>query len=114
MVNGDLVQLDYLSTPLLSHFYIGHKPSHIFINLGPEMSFLLNESGTSEFGAVERKSVFGLCGGLGYNKAFKKSKIGIEYRYHFAVTSNNKTEGTQAERRNTWMGISLLYSFGLK
>ena len=78
------------------------------------MSFLLNESGTSEFGAVERKSVFGLCGGLGYNKAFKKSKIGIEYRYHFAVTSNNKTEGTQAERRNTWMGISLLYSFGLK
>ena len=114
MVNGDEVKLDYISIPLLSHFYIGHKPSHIFINLGPEMSFLINESGSSEFGPVERKSVFGLCGGLGYNKAFKKSKIGIEYRYHFTVMSNNKTEGTEAERRNSWMGVSLFYSFRLK
>lgn len=114
MVDGSVVNLDYLSTPILTHIYIGRKPSHFFINLGPELSFLLKETGESVFGKVERKSVFGLCGGLGYNKTFKKSKVGIEYRYHFTVTSNNKTGGTEAERRNAWMGVSLLYSFSLK
>lgn len=87
-------QLSYIELPFLTHLYFGKKSFRYFINLGPKIAYLINESETNTYtsSATERATKvqhpvdYGICAGSGFELRTKAGCFLIEGRYNFGLS----------------------------
>lgn len=98
-------QLNYLELPILTHIYFGNKV-RFFVNLGPKLSFLLNDSekindaladylasgnfpegkpSYQYYHMAERKIDYGIMAGLGLEFRTGIGNFSLEGRYTFGL-----------------------------
>lgn len=111
--NGYSRTLNYIELPLLAHLSWGKekKGFQFFINLGPQISFLMGDSEKSEGNwkaedrpesiraiyskEIENKFDYGITGGLGIELKTKAGNFFIEGRYYYGLSDiykNSKTD----------------------
>lgn len=105
--------LNYIEIPFLAHLAFGKEPHGLqfFINLGPQIGFLLSESEkyTGTWDASSRPSAtrniygkkpdntfdYGILGGLGLELRTKAGNFFVEGRYYYGlgdIFNNSKTD----------------------
>ncbi len=125
--------LNYLEIPLLAHLAFGKEPRGLqfFINLGPQIGFLIseNEEYKGEWDVesrplgsqpiygkdVENKFDYGILGGAGLELKTKIGNFTIEGRYYYGlgdIFGNSKTDDYGRSANNT-ITIRLGYSVAL-
>ena len=125
--------LNYLEVPLLAHLAFGKEPRgwQFFINLGPQIGFLIseNEEYTGEWDIssrpqgsqpvygkdVENKFDYGITGGAGLELKTKVGNFILEGRYYYGlgdIFGNSKTDDF-GRSANTTITIRLGYSVTL-
>lgn len=130
--------LDYIQIPLLTHIFFGGKKVKGFINLGPEVGYMIGTGYTANFdvnnvGALpdfldnrvtdqlwmepSNKFDYGISGGAGIEFAIKrKHLINLEARYYFGIGNifpDERRDTFQASRGMSIM-VTLGYSYRLK
>jgi hypothetical protein len=96
-------RLNFIDLPFLTHIYFGGKSVRFFVNLGPKIGFLLNESTTENVTAspppdtqpayqtaqwnlpVKNSFAWGLCGGPGIEVRTGIGIFQLEGRYYYAL-----------------------------
>lgn len=131
--------LNYVSIPLLTHIYFGSKKFRGFVNLGPEISFMLSNSINANFDytdyknipdfpqgyrtneqldkEVERKFDYGIAGGAGIELIVKRRhSIMLEGRYYFGLGNIFKDSKRDffAASRNQSIEVTLKYMFRVR
>lgn len=132
--------MNYLEVPFLAHLAFGReKGVRFFINLGPQVAFLLNEKGKTtelwEKGTVtlpnetskdvqfpqhtmdaDRKFDYGIVGGLGLELRTKAGNFLVEGRYYFGLADifdNSRSATFSRSAHSTILG-RVTYLFDLK
>ncbi|MCM1077302.1 MAG: PorT family protein [Bacteroides sp.] len=131
--------LNYVSIPLLTHIYFGSKKFRGFVNLGPEVSFMLSSSIDANFDYknyasvpdfpqgfrnneqlsmdIDRKFDYGIAGGAGLELIIKRRhSIMLEGRYYFGLGNifNDSKRDYFAASRNQSIELTLKYMFRMK
>lgn len=132
-------KLTYLQIPLLTHIFFGSQRFKGFINLGPEVSYLLDSSISSDFDYNNIQSVpnfplenrmteqlnmdiankfdYGIIAGAGMEfKLNRKHSISLEGRYYFGlgnIFSSSKKDVFDASRHSSIM-VTLGYHYRIK
>lgn len=126
---------NYLEIPFLSHIYFGSERFHAFVNLGPQVGFMLNDvkSGNFDFVnppnfndnnkikesydlPVKNRFDYGITGGLGMELRFDRHIIALEGRYYFGlgdVFGNRKSDVFSGSSANRGFVATLSYMFRL-
>lgn len=123
--------LNYVELPFLTHIYFGGKKTRFFINLGPKIGYLLNESTSQniagvDFGnkttlqhsiPVKHKFAWGLCGGPGFEVRSGIGTFSLEGRYYYAlgdIFSNSKADDDYFPKSSGQVfSVKLAYLFPL-
>jgi hypothetical protein len=128
--NGYSRTLNYIELPLLAHLSWGKekKGFQFFINLGPQISFLIGDSEKSEgiwkaegrpesiraiYGKeIENKFDYGITGGLGIELKTKAGNFFIEGRYYYGLADifNNSKLDDFGRSANKTINVRLGYS----
>lgn len=132
-------KLTYIQLPLLTHIFFGKKRFKGFINLGPEISFMVKNSYTANFDPknidlipnfpvenrmieqlsmdVAKKFDYGITGGVGVEfLANRKNSVSLEARYYFGLGNifpSSKKDVFDASR-NTSIMLTLGYHYRIK
>lgn len=117
--------MNYLEIPFLAHLAFGkERGGRFFINLGPQIAFLLNESekfnqnpwevyGEQYNKKAENKFDYGIVGGLGVEIRTKAGNFLLEGRYYFGLADifgNSKTDHFGRSAHTTILGrVSYLF-----
>ncbi len=126
--------LNYVSIPLMTHIYFGSNKVRGFVNLGPEVSYMLSNSITANFDyenyqsvadfpqgyrtneqlnkEVERKFDYGIAAGAGIEFIVKKKhSFLLEGRYYFGLGNIFKDSKRDffAASRNQSIEVTLKY-----
>lgn len=117
-------RFDYLELPILAHLYFGKKNTKFFINLGPEIRYMVADSSTEPFAnggvqqtkPIENRFDYGITGGLGVE--FRTKKAGafqLEARYHFGLANvyNASKKDDFSASNNQAISVSLVYLFNV-
>lgn len=131
--------LTYLQIPLLTHIYFGGEKFKGFVNLGPEISYLISENISADFDYNNYQSVagfplqnrtneqlnkdikykfdYGISAGLGMEFYIKRrNAISLEARYYFGlggIFSDRKSDTFSSSRMSS-IQLTLGYSFRFK
>ena len=125
---------NYISIPLLTHIYFGSPKVKGFVNLGPEVSFMLSNSIKANFDYEDYKSIpdfpqgyrnneqlnkkidrtfdYGIAGGVGVEFLIKRRhSLMLEGRYYFGLGNifNDSKRDYFAASRNQSIEITLKY-----
>lgn len=125
--------LNYLEIPFLSHIYFGSEHFHAFVNLGPQLGFLVNDTKNANFDIanppnfndgskimesydlpVKNRFDYGITGGLGVELRFDRHIIVLEGRYYFGlgdVFGNRKSDIFSGSSANRSFVATLSYMF---
>ena len=123
--------MTYLEIPFLAHLAFGKdRGAQVFLNLGPQIGFLLSDSEDAEgwtneqmniqkeYGKkIENKFDYGIAGGLGLEIRTKKAgNFLLEGRYYFGLADffGNTKKDPFARSANRTITIKLSYLFDLK
>lgn len=131
--------LNYVSIPLLTHIYFGSAKVKGFVNLGPEVSFMLSNSVKANFDYnnyknipdfpqgyrtneqltmdPDRKFDYGIAGGAGVEFVVKRRhSIMLEGRYYFGLGNIYKDSKRDffAASRNQSIEVTLKYMIRVK
>ena len=118
-------RFDYLELPILAHIYFGKKNTKFFVNLGPEIRYMISDAATTPFaqGAgiqqtkeIENRFDYGITGGLGIE--FRTQKIGafqLEARYHFGLNNvfNASKKDDFSKSSNQAISVGIVYLFNV-
>lgn len=131
--------LTYLQIPLMTHIFFGSQRFKGFINLGPEVSYMIGNSISSNFDYanianvpdspsqyrmteqmsmdIKNKFDYGITAGLGMEyKLNRKHSITLEGRYYFGlgnIFASSKKDVFDASRHSSIM-VTLGYHFRIK
>lgn len=131
--------LTYLEIPLMTHIFFGSQRFKGFINLGPEVSYMIGNSISSNFDYanianvpdfpsqyrmteqmsmdIKNKFDYGITAGLGMEyKLNRKHSITLEGRYYFGlgnIFASSKKDVFDASRHSSIM-VTLGYQFRMK
>lgn len=131
--------LTYLEIPLMTHIFFGSQRFKGFINLGPEISYMIGSSISSNFDYnnvenvpnfplkyrttdqmamdIKNKFDYGITGGIGMEyKLNRKHSVTLEGRYYFGlgnIFSSSKKDVFDASRHSSIM-VTLGYQFRIK
>lgn len=136
--NGDEItdyehqhQLNYINVPFLTHIYFGNKV-RFFINLGPQLGFLLSENETMSeklrsdlasgayrggettgqfYKKADRKFDYGIVAGMGLEFRTGIGHCSLEGRYTFGLAdfySNSKSDHFQRSAHRV-IGVKMTY-----
>lgn len=131
--------LTYVQIPLLTHIYFGNNTIKGFVNLGPEMSYLIGENISANFDyqnyttvkgfplnnrtneqlnkEIKYKFDYGISAGLGMEVyANRRNAISLEARYYFGlggIFSDRKSDIFSSSRSSS-IQVMLGYSFRVK
>lgn len=132
-------QLTYVSLPIMTHIFFGSRVVKFFVNLGPEVCYMIGERINSNFDYKNPNSVpgfpthnrsteqmgmeiknrfdYGISGGLGAEFVIKKRhSIYVEGRYYFGlgnIYSASKKDTFSASRHSSIM-VTLGYHLRIK
>ena len=131
--------LTYLEIPLMTHIFFGSQRFKGFVNLGPEVSYMIGSSINSNFDYtnvssvpnfplknrmteqltmdVENKFDYGITGGIGMEyKLNRKHSVTIEGRYYFGLGNiyPSAKKDVFAASRHSSILVTLGYQFRLK
>lgn len=124
--------MNYLEIPFLAHLAFGkERGARFFLNLGPQIAFLLSESekygGTGEWDPsertaeqygkmAERKFDYGIVGGLGLELRTKAGNFLLEGRYYFGLSDfyNNSKKDFFSRSAHADIVGRITYLFDLK
>lgn len=131
--------LTYLTLPVMTQIIFGVPRAKCFINLGPQISFMINEKISSNFnynnlGSVEswperkrqtaqlgmpihNKFDYGICGGLGGEFYITpKNSVTVEARYYFGLGNIFRARKIDvfSASRCTAIEVTLGYYFRIK
>lgn len=118
-------QLTYLELPLMTHITFGNDYIHWFFNMGPCVSYLLNDkiSGVDyeafkkdqpqQHQSIENKLDYGIIGGTGLEYRTPIGPIQLEARYHFGLGDlfSNKSTAPVRTSRSTYLNFTIGYLF---
>lgn len=118
-------QLTYLEIPLMTHITFGNEYIHWFMNIGPCISFLLDNqiSGIGyqafqkdqpqQHQSIENKIDYGIIGGTGLEYRTPIGPIQIEARYNFGLGDlfENKSTAPVRTSRSTYLNFTVGYLF---
>lgn len=115
--------LDYIEIPVMTNIYLGKKKTQVFLNLGPYIAFLVNESDKETINTVEGKYIFegravkefdyGLNVGAGFNHAFSFGTIQVEGRFSQGLNNLIDSFGTVEQTQGQVLNVSLAYFYKL-
>ncbi len=124
-------RMNYVQVPFLAHLAFGKEPRGLqfFVNLGPQIGFLLSESQkysddfnisgrtvTTQYGKMAQKKFdYGITGGLGFELKTGAGNFLIEGRYYYALADFYKTTKQDYFGRaaHTVMSVKVAYLFDL-
>lgn len=118
-------RFDYLELPILAHIYFGKKNIKFFVNLGPEIRYMVADDATAPFSegagiqqtkVIENRFDYGITGGLGVE--FRTKTAGafqLEARYHFGLGNvfNSTKKDEFSTSNNQAISVSLVYLFNI-
>jgi hypothetical protein len=114
-------RLDYVELPFMTHITFGQKLFRFFVDLGPEVSYVLQdnsiESNTPQHStAIKNRFDYGLVGGLGFEFNTKYRIYTIDARYHFGLNNVFGNSAAEYFKSSTCQNItlSLAYLFPIK
>jgi hypothetical protein len=114
-------RLDYVELPFMTHITFGQKLFRFFVDLGPEVSYVLQdnsiESNTPQHStAIKNRFDYGLVGGLGFEFNTKYGIYTIDARYHFGLNNVFGNSAAEYFKSSTCQNItlSLAYLFPIK
>ena len=127
--------MNYITVPFLSHIFFGNEPVRGFLNLGPQVGFLLSDKVSTNFDVdnrpeftsiletqqyhepIKSKFDYGIAGGIGIELKLKKHSIIVEGRYYFGLNDffeNSKGKAayfSASAHQQIWAGVSYLFHF---
>ena len=123
--------LNYLEVPFLAHLAFGKdRGAQFFINLGPQIGFLLSENEKREgswktanrapneqYGKrIENKFDYGIAGGGGIEVRTKAGNFLLEGRYYFGLADfyNSTKKDYFARSANSTITAKITYLFDIK
>lgn len=121
---------DYVEMPLLCHLYFG-KRARGFINLGPQIGYLLHEEWTGElpegfddawteggsrtyhqYAPAEKRFDWGLAGGLGfYYRSKKAGAYQLEARFNYSLGTVFANSQMDYFASSNAMNLSLCFAY---
>lgn len=131
-------QLTYVSVPIMTHIFFGSRVAKCVINLGPELSYMIGESISSNFDYrnplsvagfpvnrmteqmwtnVKNKFDYGITAGIGGEfRIGRRHAAYIEARYYFGLGNiyPASKKDTFSASRNSSISITAGYFFRLK
>ncbi len=130
--------ITYLNLPILTHIYFGSRRFKTFINLGPEFSYMIGSSISSDFNYnnpasvagfpanrvveqmkmdISNKFDYGICASVGFEFYVKpRHSLALECRYYFGLGNifpARKADYFSASR-NMSLQLTLGYNFRLR
>lgn len=131
--------LTYLEIPLMTHIFFGSQRFKGFVNLGPEVSYMIGSSVNSNFDYknvsavpnfplknrmteqlamdVKNRFDYGITGGIGMEyKINRKHSVTLEGRYYFGLGNiyPSSKKDVFASSRHSSIMVSLGYYFRMK
>lgn len=132
-------KLTYIQVPLLTHIFFGGKKFKGFINLGPEVSYMIGEGTSADFDynnissipdfpitnrtneqlytPVKNKFDYGISAGAGVEFIVKhRHSFMLEGRYYFGLGNiyPDKKKDTFSASRSSTISVALSYLFRVK
>lgn len=132
-------RLSYIQIPLMTHIYFGGKRFKGFVNLGPEVSYLIGDNISANFDYMNPQSVagfpianrmldqmkmdvsnkfdYGITGGAGIEFFVQpRHSLTLEGRYYFGIGNifPSKKKDVFSASRGTAIEIAIGYNFRLK
>ena len=112
--------LDYIELPFMTHITFGQKLFRFFINLGPEVAYLIHDNPISADTQqhslpVKNRFDYGIVGGLGFEFNTKTGIYTIDARYNFGlnnVLGNSASEYFKSStNQNITLSLAYLFPF---
>ena len=131
-------QLDYIQLPLLTHIFFGNNKIKGFVNLGPEIGYMIGHRASANFDYNDISNIddfptnrmteqmtleptnkfdYGISGGAGVEFILKrKHMFNLEARYYFGIGNifPDDRRDTFSASRGMSILITLGYSYRLK
>lgn len=113
--SGYIRQLNYIELPFMSHFYFGNTVQ-FFINIGPKLSYLLNDkvlsppstpSQAEQYGALTLPFDYGFCGGVGVQLKLGRQIVLLDTRVNYSIATLFPDRLTDHFRNSNHMNASL-------
>ena len=112
-------QLNYIELPFLTHITFGQKHFRFFIDLGPQIAYLIQDQQPSTTNhtplntPIKNRFDYGLAAGLGFELNTKTGIYTIDTRYHFGLNNilgNSATEYyTTSTNQNITLSLAYLF-----
>lgn len=125
--------LNYVEIPFMTHIYFGSDVFHAFVNLGPQLGIMINDTYNANFDVsnppsfsnynkikevyeLPIKNIFdyGIIGGVGVELRLGRHIIGLEGRYYFGlgdIYGNHKSDIFYGSSANRGFSASISYMF---
>ncbi len=109
-------KLDYIELPFMTHITFGQKLFRFFIDLGPEISYLIKDTpiysnSLQHTTPIKNKFDYGLVGGLGFEFNTKYGIYTIDTRYHFGLNNIFGNSATEYFKTSTNQNITLSLTY---
>ena len=116
-----LRRFDYVELPFMTHITFGEKLFRFFIDLGPEIAYLIQDINTISDKQqhnlpVKNRFDYGIVGGLGFEFNTKYGIYTIDARYNFGLNNifGNSASEYFKSSTNQNITLSLAYLFPFK
>lgn len=111
-------RLDYIEVPFLTHICFGRRVRG-FINLGPQLGFLVHESATGnqpderpQYAPVDKRFDWGVAGGLGlYGRSAKAGTFQLEARFNYSLGTLFSNSQMDYFRNSNSMNLALTFAY---
>ena len=113
-------RLDYVELPFMTHITFGQRLFRFFIDLGPEIAYLIRDNSIAadvqqHALPVKNRFDYGIVGGLGFEFNTRTGIYTIDARYHFGlnnVMGNSASEYFKSStNQNITLSIAYLFPF---
>ncbi|MDE6715561.1 MAG: PorT family protein [Muribaculaceae bacterium] len=100
--------INYINIPILTHIFFGSKKFKAFFNLGPEVSFMLGESTSSNFDYSKPSSV------VGFPQTHRSEQYGmsVSTKFDYGISAGAGIELIVAKKHSIMLDGRFYYGLG--
>lgn len=102
-------RLTYLQLPLLTHLYWGSERFKVFVNLGPEVGYMIGSKITANF---DYKDYMDLPGFPLHNRTCQQMVMDVEKRFDYGISAGLGLECRVARRQSVMLEGRFYYGLG--